>query len=77
MGVLHASKAGKYAGMEYSPLAKRALIREEIQKEIGEEVRPFERCNDLVGLNFYHFNSKEDMDEVMIGMNQSMKVILS
>ena len=77
MGVLHTSKAGKYAGMEYSPLAKRALIREEIQKEIGEEVRPFERCNDLVGLNFYHFNSKEEMDEVMIGMNQSMKVVLS
>lgn len=77
MGVLHTSKAGKYAGMEYSPLAKRALIREEIQKEIGEEVRPFERCNDLVGLNFYHFNSKEEMDKVMIGMNQSMKVVLS
>ena len=77
MGVLHTAKAGKYAGMEYSPLAKRALIREEIQKEIGEEVRPFERCNDLVGLNFYHFNSKEEMDEVMIGMNQSMKVVLS
>ena len=76
LGVLHTNVAGKFNGISYSSLAKQSLIRENIQKEIGQEVRPFERCNDLVGLNFCNFKSKEDMDEVMCNMYQSMKVEL-
>lgn len=77
LGVLHTSEAGTFNGIDYSPLAKQSLVRENIQKEKGEIVRPFERCNDLVGLNFSHFNSKEEMDEVMCYMNSTMKVRLS
>ena len=76
LGVLHTSKAGTYTGIEYSRQAKDSLLRESIQKELGEAVHPFERCNDLVGLNFFHFKSKEEMDEVMCHMNKTMKVIL-
>lgn len=76
LGVLHTSKSGLYNGVEYSKLAKEALIREEVQKKMGELVRPFERCNDLVGLNFLHFKSQADMDEVMCNTNETMKVIL-
>lgn len=77
LGVLHAAKEGKFNGITYSPLAKQSLLRENIQKQIGQDIRPFERCNDLVGLNFYKFNSKEERDEVMCNMYQSMKVELS
>lgn len=77
LGVLHTNEAGKFNGITYSPLAKQSLIRENIQKKIGQNVRPFERCNDLVGLNFCRFNSKKERDEVMCNMYQSMKVKLS
>lgn len=76
LGVLHTSESGFYNGVEYSKLAKEALVREEVQKEMGEQVRPFERCNDLVGLNFLHFKTQADMDEVMCNTNDTMKVIL-
>lgn len=76
LGVLHTAESGTFKCISYSPIAKQCLIRENIQKKIGQEVHPFERCNDLVGLNFYHFKSKEEMDEVMCNMYQSMKVEL-
>ena len=76
LGVLHTSESGLYNGVEYSELAKEALVREEVQKEMGEQVRPFERCNDLVGLNFLHFKTQADMDEVMCNTNDTMKVLL-
>ena len=76
LGVLHTSQSGLYNGVEYSELAKEALVRENVQKEMGEQVRPFERCNDLVGLNFLHFKTKSDMDEVMYNTNDTMKVLL-
>ena len=76
LGVPHSAEKGLYKGIAYSPLAKKCLVRENIQKRIGDEVRPFERCNDLVGLNFFHFESKKDMDEVMCNMYESMKVEL-
>lgn len=76
LGVLHTSKAGRFKGINYSALAKNCLLRENIQKEIGDSVRPFERCNDLVGLNFFHFQSKEEMDEVMCHMDKTMQVEL-
>lgn len=76
LGVLHTSKPGKFKGINYSALAKNSLLRENIQKEIGDSVRPFERCNDLVGLNFFHFQSKKEMDDVMCNMDRTMKVEL-
>ena len=76
LGVLHTSQSGLFDGVEYSDLAKKALVRENVQKKIGEQVRPFERCNDLLGLNFLHFKTKSDMDEVMYNTNETMKVRL-
>ena len=76
LGVLHTSKGGVFNGVEYSDLAKQALVREEVQKKMGERVCPFERCNDLVGLSFLHFKSQSDMDEVMCNTNETMKVLL-
>ncbi len=76
LGVIHTSRSGLYNGMNYSSIAKKYLVREVIQKKIGDEVRPFERCNDLVGLNFYHFESQRDMQNTMCSMNETMKVML-
>ncbi len=76
LGVLHTSEKGLYHGIEYSEKARHALIREEVQKKEGEEVKAFERCNDLVGLSFLHFASQSEMDEVMCNTNSTMIVVL-
>lgn len=76
LGVLHSSQSGSFEGIEYSKLASQALVREDLQKRKGEQVRPFERCNDLVGLSFMHFKTKSEMDEVMCNSNETMKVLL-
>ena len=76
LGVLHSSKSGYFLGIEYSSLAQSSLIRENVQKEIGDFVNPFMKCNDSVGLNFLKFKTKKEMDSVMCNMNDTMKVIL-
>lgn len=74
LGVLHSAVAGKFTGVTYAPKAKSCLVRENVQREVGAAIRPFERCNDLVGLAFFHFRSQADMDEVMCNMMTTMKV---
>ena len=76
LGVLHSPEAGLYGGVDYSDDARRCLVRERIQAEPGDEVRPFERCNDLVGLSFFRFCSRGEMDSVMGDMGSSMRVVL-
>lgn len=77
LGILHSDRDGLFAGIEYSQGARQALVREVIQKRPGEKVHAFERCNDLVGLNFYRFDSPRDMEEVMCHPYNSMKVTLA
>lgn len=74
LGVLHAANGGAFSGVSYSDAARFALVRECLQVEPGNAVRPFERCNDLVGLSFFKFETKEEMDEVMLDMGSSMGV---
>lgn len=74
--VLHADRNGHFINVKYSPMAKSALIREEIQKKPGEIVFPFLRCNDLIGLSFFQFNTPQEMKEVMYDMNNSVTVNL-
>ena len=76
LGVLHTSHEGKFVGIDYSIKAKASLVREEIQKKYGDQIYPFRRCNDLIGLNFLHASSREDIHEVMSNTSNSMKVVL-
>lgn len=74
--VLHSSKAGVFQGVAYSDIAKTYLVREEVQLTKGELVKPFERCNDLVGLSFFKFPTTEDRDAVMLTPDGCAKVLL-
>lgn len=76
LGVLHSAESGNFSHVEYSDLARRSLVEEGVQIAKGDPVVPFLRCNDLVGLNFYKFESKEEMDEVMCGMDKSARVVV-
>lgn len=74
LGVFHSNKKGFFKGIEYSKLARKRLTREVVQKTVGDAVNPFERCNDLVGLGFYKFDTPEEMHEVMLHPYESMNV---
>lgn len=74
--VLHSSKDGRFERVEYSPSAKESMVREVIQKKGGDNVHSFNTCSDLVGLSFHHFDSKEKMEEVMLNMNESIRIIV-
>lgn len=77
LGVLHSACSGYFAGTCYSETAKAALVEEYVQKTPGDDVSRFERCNDLVGLSFFKFSTKDEMDSVMLDAKHSMGVILS
>ena len=72
LAVLHTNQHGKFKTVNYNPIAKKALVREEIQKSPGEEVTPFIKCNDLIGLSFFHFREQLEMENVMGNMNNSI-----
>lgn len=74
--VLHSHQNGIFNGVKYNADAKNSLIRENIQKQDGETVNAFQTCNNLVGLSFFHFDSKQQMENVMYHMNDSIKVEL-
>lgn len=76
LGVLHSDRPGRFAGVGYSPEASSALVAERLQVSPGDGVSRFERCNDLVGLSFFRFASKREMDGVMLDMKSSMRVLL-
>lgn len=74
--VLHSTKAGEFACIEFSDLASDAIVWLDCEYEPGDRVRPFERCNDLLGLCLMHFHNKADMDEVMENLSSHVIVRL-
>ena len=76
LGVLHADKDGVFRGIDYSPEARTALVREELGVGPGDIVRRFSKCTDLIGLAFFRFSSKEESDAVMLHMDSSMRAVV-
>lgn len=76
LAVLHTAEDGVFAGTEYSPEAQKALVKEHLQKNVGDPVSKFSRCDDLAGLSFFHFSDEESMKDVMYDMNRALKVKL-
>lgn len=75
LAVLHSDKAGTFAGIEYSSVAKECLVEEHLNVVAGEAVSSFEVCSDLVGLSFFKFNDKKTMEDVMEHPYEHMKVV--
>lgn len=63
--VFHSIDNGVYNGMRFSSESEKHLIRTNINKNIGDEIKAFTKCNDLIGLGFFHFDSKGSMDNIM------------
>lgn len=77
LAVVHSPKRGSFEGVSYSAEAKRALRREVLFRNFGEEVRPFITCNDAIGLAFFGFADKESARMVMEDLSSHVKANLS
>lgn len=76
LGVLHSIRKGSFEGINYSPEAKKALIEDFVQVELHGEVNPFMKCTDLLGLAFFKFESRSQMNAVMNDFARSAYVEL-
>ena len=65
LGVLHSTRKGFFHNIVYTPEAQRSLIKDFIQVKPHDEVSSFMKCTDLLGLAFFRFDSRSQMDEVM------------
>ena len=74
--VLHSARAGRFGRVDYSDLAASSVVRERLDIAEGDEVRPFETCNDLLGLSFMHFRSEEEKHAVMDHMAENVHIVL-
>lgn len=76
LSVLHSNQPGSFSHVSYSSLAQSRLINESLGIHEGSPVRPFNRCDDLVGLSFFHFESEDEMKEVMENSSYHTRVCL-
>lgn len=76
LAVLHSQKGGLFGGISYSDTALTSLIKEELQVSRGDKVAPFEKCTDLLGLSFFDFDSKQEMEDVMGNMSKNIALEL-
>lgn len=74
--VLHSTRAGELISIDFSDLANEAIVWLDCEYQLGDAVRPFERCDDLLGLCLMHFQSKDDMDKVMNNLSDHVIVRL-
>ena len=74
--VLHAEKDGIFKGVRYSTEAQRSIVRQNIQKQVGDPVKEFSTCNNLVGLSFLKFDSSNQMKDVMYNLSKSIQIEL-
>ncbi len=74
--VLHAERDGIFKGIGYSQETKKFIVRENIQKKIGDSVKEFSTCNNLIGLSFLKFDSAEQMKHTMYNLNKAIQIEL-
>ena len=65
LGVLHSIRKGSFKKIDYSTEAKKALIEDFVQVKLHDEVNPFMKCTDLLGLAFFKFDNRFQMNAVM------------
>lgn len=76
LAVLHSDRDGIFNGIKYREDVKKSLIRQKIQKKIGDTINAFSTCNNLIGLSFFRFSSSKQMKDVMYNMSESIKIEL-
>lgn len=76
LGVIHSIKSGYFKDIIYTNKAKRALIEDFVQVKLHSKVNSFTKCTDLLGLAFFKFDNRSEMNLVMNDFTNSAYVEL-
>ena len=73
---LHSYKNGSFAGVRFSEEIRRYIIRTNVYKKPGDEVRFFANSADALGIVFFLFFSGEVMHRMLGNINDHIEIIL-
>ena len=73
---LHSAKDGKYKDIYFSPLIEKYIVRKNIYKSIGDEVRFFSNAADALGIIFFKFQNEKTMRTMLSNMGQYIQIVL-
>lgn len=74
--VLHSDRDGIFSGITYNSDARASIVRKNIQKKIGDKIKEFSICSNLIGLSFHKFETSEKMKATMYNMSESFQIEL-
>ena len=72
--ILHAPKAGRFAGLEIASSLKAQVIERDLWVKEGDAVEPFHGANDAIGTLVLRFDNKEEMEYAILHQSDWLTV---
>lgn len=74
--ILHAPKAGRFAGLEIASSLKAQVIERDLWVKEGDRVEAFHGANDAIGTLVLRFDNKEEMEYAITRQSDWLEVIV-
>ena len=74
--ILHAPKAGRFAGLEIASSLKAQVIERDLWVKEGDAVEAFHGANDAIGTLVLLFENKEEMEYAITHQSEWLEVIV-
>lgn len=74
--ILHAPKAGRFAGLEIASSFKAQVIERDLWVKEGDRVEAFHGANDAIGTLVLRFDNKEDMEYAITHQSKWLKILV-
>lgn len=74
--ILHAPKAGRFAGLEIASSLKAQVIERDLWVKEGDRVEAFHGANDAIGTLVLRFDNKEDMEYAITHQSRWLKILV-
>lgn len=75
--ILHASKAGRFAGIEIAESLPAELVERDLWEKDGDQVESFRGANDAIGTLVLRFEDKENMERAILHQSEWLRVIVN
>lgn len=72
--ILHAPKAGKFAGIEIAPSLKAEVVERDLWVKKGDQVESFRGANDAIGTLVLRFDDKNEMESAILHQSEWLDV---
>ena len=74
--ILHAPKAGRFAGIAINPKQKAEVVEVDLWVKEGNKVESFRGANDAIGTLVLRFDDKEDMEYAVTHQSEWLEVLV-